>query len=252
MAKQGIQWGTQRFQGNTQPNWYTAVGDEIYTRPNHPAADENLEATDRGWERVVRYKDSSGKDRTKREVVIANGGLVNALAYGTSTEVTAATTASPEITDIRWHQASYAATDTEVGVVVTFSEPVVVSGGGVGGATIATGQIGGSGPTKVALSLNHALSGNGTNKLLFVSTWDLDADDTLALVDNKAFITLGSSTIKGALTQYGRGANTSTQDPKRVANISSYGVSAIGATAVVVAGYTDATVAVDAGTETVV
>jgi hypothetical protein len=245
-------WGSERFESNTQPNWYTGVGDQIYTRPNHPAADENLEATDRGWEQVIRYTDAHGVARTKREVVVANRELVNALAYGTSTEVTAATTGSPQITDIRWHQASYVATDTEVGVVVTFSEPVLVTASNwASPPTIATGQIGGSGPSKVALSLNHAASGNGTNKLLFVSTWDLDAADTLALVDNKAFITIGTGTITGAKTQYGRGANTVTADATRVANLSSYGVASLGSSAVVVTG--DArNLAAGVATETVV
>jgi hypothetical protein len=250
MAKQGIQWGSQRFQGNTQPNWYTAVGDEIYTRQNHPAADENLEATDRGWERVVRYTDSNGVARTKREVVVANRGLVNALAYGTSTEVTADTVASPEITDIRWHAASYAAGTTEVGVVVTFSEPVVVDCT-IGIPTIAVTEVNGTGTTAVALSLNHTASGNGTNKLTFVSDWTLTSGDVVGPLDDAPlFISVNGGNIKGALTMYGRGANTSTQDPKRVSNVSSFGVSALQAGDVTVAGYTT-TVAADAETKTV-
>ena len=221
-------WGSERFEGNTQPNWYVGVGDQIYTRPNHPAADENLEATDRGWERVVRYTDGAGVSRTKREVVVANRGLVNALAYGTSTEVTAATVASPEIVDIRWHAASYAAhAAREVGVVVTFSEPVVVECSNWDDApVIEVAELNATG-TEVELNLNHVASGNGTNKLVFISNWTVAEGHEISLNDNKEFITVNTGTIKGALTQYGRGANTSTQDPKRVANVSSYGVSGL-------------------------
>jgi hypothetical protein len=194
--------------------------------------------------------------------VVSNRGLSNTLAYGTTDgpvqdiEVTAATTGSPQITDIRFHQASYAAADTEVGVVVTFSEPVhVTSTNWADGPVIETGQIGGSGPSKVELALNHTLSGNGTNKLLFVSTWDLDATDTISLVDDMEFITKNTGTISAAKTQYGRGANTVTADATRVANLSSYGVMRIGATATKVVGHQlndpAQTIAVDAGTETV-
>ena len=159
--------------------------------------------------------------------------------------------ASPEIVDIRWHAASYAAGANEVGVVVTFSEPVVVDCTG-GIPTLASGRVVWSGGSNPALTLNHTASGNGTNKLVFTSSAStLVADDTLALTDHATFITVNSGSIKGALTQYGRGANTSTQDPTRVANVSSYGVSALQAGSVTVAGYAT-TVAVDAGTETVV
>ncbi len=164
--------------------------------------------------------------------------------------MTADTVASPEITDIRWHAASYAAGANEIGVVVTFSEPFVVDCAS-GIPTLASGRVDWDGGTNPALTMNHAASGNGTNKLVFTSSDStLGVGDELSLTDHATFITVNSGSIKGALTMYGRGANTSTQDPKRVANVSSYGVSALQAGDITVAGYTT-TVAVDAGTETV-
>jgi len=238
MAKQGIQWGTQRFQGNTQPNWYpdlttadrggdgNVANNVIYTRPNHPNAGETLEATDRGWERVVRYTDAQGTPRTKREVVVAQGDLANTLAFGTSGTITEANY-GPVITDIRWRDANtaydsaiaYASGSTEIGVVVTFSEPVYLDESG-GLTTIAvTGSAG-------AIAGLRATSGNNTNKLVFTTTHTLVADETLDLVDSATFIALNNATLKGtqANTGYGRTANTPYPETFRNANVSSTGV----------------------------
>ena len=263
MAKQGIQWGSQRFQGNTQPNWYpdlttadrggdgNVANNVIYTRPNHPLAGENLEATDRGWERVVSYTDSSGQARTKREVVVAQGGLANTFAYGTDTTATQLSAGAPQIVDIRWRDANtasdseiaYAAGATEIGVVVTYSEPVFVTAtGGIPQLTV-TGSSAGALTLKVS-------SGNGTNQLTFSSPGTpttLTQSETLTMADSKTFIAISSGTIHGLAdgTGYGRKsgaltANTPAKNTSRVANVSSLGI----ASAETGAGLT---LAVDAG-----
>jgi len=260
MAKQGIQWGSQRFQGNTQPNWYpdlttadrggdgNVANNVIYTRPNHPLAGENLEATDRGWERVVSYTDSSGQARTKREVVVAQGGLANTLAYGTDAAAAQVSAGAPQIVDIRWRDANtaydseiaYAASTSEVGVVVTFSEPVFVNASG-GIPTITIAYSGGSD------FVAPVTSGNGTNKLVFTDSTTKNESTNLTLVDSLTFIAHASGLIHGltAGTGYGRksgalAANTPTAFTKRLANLSSLGI----ASAETGAGLT---LAVDAG-----
>jgi hypothetical protein len=261
MAKQGIQWGTQRFQGNTQPNWHVDLTTDgtagsrgynannvIYSRPNHPNAGENLEATDRGWERVVQYKDSNGNQRTKREVVVAQGGLANTLAYGTSgTELLADTTGGPHIVDIRWATANnttgpgggaggegmlYSTEDT-VGLVVTFSEPVQMDESASVATGITVASTGGTPPTPLTLT-----SGNNTNKLTFTKDMTgtaMAAGDILSIVDDKTFIALGGATTLKALksgTGFGRkgggeNANTPTASTHRSANVSSLGISGL-------------------------
>ena len=264
MAKQGIQWGTQRFQGNTQPNWYpdlttadrggsgNVANNVIYTRPNHPNAGETLEATDRGWERVVSYTDSTGKARTKREVVVAQGGLANTLAYGTDAAAAQVSAGAPQIVDIRWRDANtaydseiaYALGTSEVGVVVTYSEPVFVTATG----GIPTVEIAYSGGTNFQAPVT---SGNGTNQLVFTDSTTKAAGTNLTLADNKLFIVVNNGTIHGLIagTGYGRKsgaltANTPAKNTSRVANVSSLGI----ASAQTGAGLT---LAVDAGRKVV-
>ena len=280
MAKQGIQWGTQRFQGNTQPNWNVDLTTDgtsgsrgynannvIYSRPNHPNAGENLEATDRGWERVVQYKDSNGNQRTKREVVVAQGGLANTLAYGTSgTELLADTTGGPHIVDIRWATSNndtgpsggvggdgflYATTDT-VGVVVTFSEAVRMDESSAIATGITVVASSGTAPTPLLLT-----SGNNTNKLTFTKTQaGMTAGATLSIADVVGFINLGSATLTALKSGTGLGrksgalaANTPVASTHRAANVSSLGISGLLSTTNVQGD--GLTLAVDAGTRKV-
>lgn len=148
------QWGTGANEGDQRPNWFkdttkviVPVGDAttantvVYGRPNHPAEAENLEATERGWERVVRYG-----ARTQREVVVANRGLGTTLA-------------SPKVVDVRWATAHTTATEetTVPSLVVTFSHPVKVTG--TAPTTIITS-------TGVNIDCTYN-SGSETNKLTF-------------------------------------------------------------------------------------
>ena len=221
------QWGTQRFQGNSAPNWYvdlttddtgagtddrghlkrgyTTGNNTIYSRPNHPAAAENLEATDRGWVRVIKYKDSSGAERTKREIVVAQGNLANTLSHGSEAAAAPATSGGPQIVDIRWGAANnstgrisgtaggdgilYAAAD-EVTVVVTFDQPVVVEGAGNGTtnflfANVETGTTSGGAVAGGAAKrlICHAKSGNGTNQIVFANTIGKTAAEALSIPD---------------------------------------------------------------------
>tara|TARA_Y100000996_G_C22461741_1_gene618366 strand:- start:143 stop:985 length:843 start_codon:yes stop_codon:yes gene_type:complete len=275
-------WGTQQNQGNSAPNWYVdlstrerggdgnVANNVIYRRPNHPAAAENLEATERGWERVIRYTDSSGTVRIKREIVVVQHDLANTLAYGTSNSVTA-NVSGPVITDIRWRDANtalyangqavdssiaYAAGQTEIAIVVTFSEPVYVD--------THTGFIPyisiDSTPSMPQPGRAVLTSGNGTNKLVFANTMNwlggaLVEDDVLNLVDSHTFITgthdsVGTPWVSDGIyglqanTGYGRNANTPYPELKRYANLSSRGVKSP-------TEYDTLTLAVDAGTKTV-
>ena len=177
------QWGTGATEGDERPNWFkdtttvlTPVGDAttantvVYDRPNHPAEAENLEATERGWERVVRYG-----ARTKREVVVANGKLGTTLT-------------NPVIADVRWavaHDSAAWTTSSKGSVVVTFSHPVIVAG------TPASMTV-----TVVSTGTNFTCeyaSGNKTNKLTFTDAADIPDAGTLTLVAN--FLTLNSGTI---------------------------------------------------------
>jgi hypothetical protein len=125
------QWGTGPADADERPNWFkdttvnndpvgtaTTANTVIYSRANHPADAELLEATDRGWERVVRYGTGAAA-RTKREVVIANGKLGTTLT-------------TPQIVDIRWgtkQQTAWTAVTDDCVIVVTFNQPVFVSAG---------------------------------------------------------------------------------------------------------------------------
>jgi len=261
MAKQGIQWGTQRFQGNTQPNWHVDLTTDgtagsrgynannvIYSRPNHSNAGENLEATDRGWERVVSYTDSSGQARTKREVVIAQGGLANTLAFGTADigkdlANLAKVAGGPQIVDIRWSTANNdtglvsgvgggdgflfpSTTAATPGVVVTYSEPVLMDETSAIATGVVLAKTGGSVP---ALKLT---SGNGTNQLTFSGTGTaMAAGATVSFADSKTFIVVGSATLTALKSGTGFGrksgalaANTPAASTHRTANVSSLGI----------------------------
>jgi hypothetical protein len=269
-------WGNQRNQGNTQPNWYVdmttkerggdgnVANNVIYRRPNHPNAAETLEATNRGWERVVQYSDSSGKGRIKRELVVAQSDLANTLAYGTSNSVTA-NASGPVITDIRWRDANttsdsavaYDSGPTDIGIVVTFSEPVYVdvTGGYIPWILVS------STPATPAAAMMFLTSGNTTNKLVFanVMSWSgaaLVEGDVLHLTDSHTFITGTQDVIPGspwistgiyglqANTGQGRNANTPYPELRRYANLTSTGVKSP-------TEYDTLTLAVDAGTKVV-
>ena len=258
-------WGAERYQGNTEPNWYTDLTDNsvaaadfknannvIYDRPNHPNASENLEATDRGWERVVSYTDRHGNARTKREVVVATRDLANTLSYGTkgSADLVANKPnqhGGPQIVDIRWGDgnsswttsAATAAdykyvvgTGSGANVVVTFSEAVFLnetSGRATLNVTTTTtkGKNGGA-----SLEL-FCTSGNGTNQLVFTNVCSTVAADVFTLVDNKntpaAFtahelIKLNSATLFNVAAGKHPGRGDTLAVGTRKANISPYGV----------------------------
>ena len=112
----------------------------------------------------MRYTDGQGVSRTKREVVVAQGGLANTLAYGTVLGEVQVDAGGPQIVDIRWREANTVSDSpvaypigtveaARVGVIVTYSESVAVTGvpqiavAGAGGLTL------------------DCVSGNNTNKL---------------------------------------------------------------------------------------
>ena len=264
-------WGAERYQGNTEPNWYTDLTDNsvaaadfknannvIYDRPNHPSASENLEATDRGWERVVSYTDSHGNARTKREVVVATRDLANTLSYGTkgSADVVGNKPnqhGGPQIVDIRWGDGNSSWTTTlandtgadykyvtgqhsGANVVVTFSEAVFLNETS-GRATLNVTTTTTKGKNGVASLELFCTSGNGTNQLLFTnvcsSTGGLLAGDVLTLVDNKntpaaytghELIKLNSAELHNVAAGKHPGRGDTLAAGTRKANISPYGV----------------------------
>lgn len=275
------QWGTKQYTGNSAPNWFkkTTVGagsgtypanNIVYGRPNHPADNHNLELTDRGWEKVIRYTDHAGKLRTKREVVIATGGLANTVAYSANTVAANNAVAGPVITDIRWSTANNTngrvsgaaggdgilfAEAGGVGVIVTFSEPVYVGNAGLSvGADFASVNVGGTDSGTQGGSGDYYIdcrltSGNGTNQLTFTNTTALSTADTFQLADAELFIELdGAAFIVAASGYSGRNANTNAfVSNKRPANVSSYGVGWAGDVGDTVLGVTSRTLAADCG-----
>ena len=252
------QWGSDKFTGNSAPNWFfnLATGPRdlpanniIYQRPNHPASNEMVCATSRGWEKVIKYDDSSGTTRYKRELLVSIRGLANNLAYGSNVVVGAGATtlcACPEILATRWADANsdpqytapegqavkYSNTATSnIGMYITFSESVFVDTTG-GTPSFDVIQTGGAGTNPLQYN-----SGSGTNVLLFSNTittgsFPLDVWSDLELkVSNDtngaaAWIDLNGGVISGVTSEYGRGSNTVTADTSRLANLSSRGVGA--------------------------
>ena len=274
------QWGTEKFTGNSAPNWFkdTTVGggagtypanNVIYARPNHPADNHNLELTDRGWEKVIRYSDSAGVARTKREVVIAVGGLANTIAYGSNTASANVSSAGPSIVDIYWSTGNnaiglisggaggdgilYPEASATVGVTVVFSEPVFVlnsihNTANYAAVNVAAASTVGAGADTFIDC--RTISGNGTNALTFSNgAISLASADTFSIADSATFITLnGTATISAATTYSGRGANTdSLTSQKRPANLSSFGVGTTGANTDVMQAVAGQTLAADAG-----
>lgn len=184
----GNQWGTGVNEGEQRPNWFkdtttivldaddnptaTTANTVVYGRPNHPAEAENLEATERGWERVVRYG-----TREKREVVVANGKLGTTLA-------------APKVVDVRWGTAHDTAwtTASDAVVLVTFSHPVIV----------------GSTPTNIDVEVTSTgtnfdcayTGGDKTNQLTFTSAAAIGAAGAGILSLAANFITLNGGTIE--------------------------------------------------------
>jgi len=180
------QWGTGANEGDQRPNWFKdtttvilPVGDAttantvVYGRPNHPAEAENLEATERGWERVVRYG-----TREKREVVVANGGLGTTLV-------------APEVVDVRWavahDSAAYAEADF-ASIVVTFSHPVIVTATPT--ATVTSTSTGT--PT---ITLEHVANASPSNKLVFTDGTALTGQSTETLSIGADFLALTGGLI---------------------------------------------------------
>jgi len=119
MAKQ---WGNVDGDEALLPNWFkdTNVVDDSNNvtqknvdRPHQPNSNQEIAASDKGWERTVTYVDSNGNIRKKSEVLVAQGKL-------------ATTFVKPAIVDATFDVGAYATTDT-VRVNVRFSEDVSVS-----------------------------------------------------------------------------------------------------------------------------
>lgn len=242
-------WGSQRFQANSAPNWYTKIATKTYgdsggantvtsahKRPNHPADGFKLEVTERGWERVLDYIDSSGRRRIKREVVVADRNLANTIAYGSDVDGVA----SPSIVGMYWANTTYinnvdtGATPT---IYVKFSEPVVAD---LSDSTVED-------IPRVRIQDN-----NGVNQFLYLqtgngtSTWGFSHDATSNCSGEATYLFVrgdggtaeaeGTPIILGVnaatpygnvyatTSQMGRESNTVTQDTNRVANVSSRGV----------------------------
>ena len=122
MAKQ---WGNVDGDEALLPNWFkdTNVVDDSNNvtqknvdRPHQPNSNQEIAASDKGWERTVTYVGSDGNIRKKSEVLVAQGKL-------------ATTFARPVIVDATFDVGAYTNT-SKIRVNVQFSEDVKVIGGG--------------------------------------------------------------------------------------------------------------------------
>ena len=120
MAKQ---WGNVDGDETLLPNWFvdTNVVDDSdnvtqknVDRPHHPNSNQEIAASDKGWERTVTYVDSNGNIRKKSEVLVAQGKL-------------ATTFVKPAIVDVSFDKGAYTDEDQHR-VNVRFSENVKVDG----------------------------------------------------------------------------------------------------------------------------
>ena len=118
------QWGTKDTEETSLPNWFvdTNVVDNAdnviqknVDRPHQINSNQEIAASDKGWEKTVTYVDSNGNIRKKSEVLVAQGKL-------------ATTFVEPAIVDATFDKGAYAATDT-IRVNVRFSEDVKVTAG---------------------------------------------------------------------------------------------------------------------------
>lgn len=199
------QWGTGTGDADQRPNWYTdttgtvdSALDEatsnnvVYTRANYPPEAENLEATELGWERVIRYTDGDSVDREKREVVVANAGLATKLG-------------DPEIVDIRF-SVPYTTDLTNgvdaVGVVVTFNQPVAVYGTpeftvAVSGTTDPTCEfVSGNTSNKLVFTDGTVLAGPTSGETLSVGV------DQLAISGTSAIVAWNAANNSGAANSF--------------------------------------------------
>jgi len=120
MAKQ---WGNVDTEETLLPNWFkdTNVVDDSdnvtqknVDRPHQSNSNQEIAATDKGWERTVTYVDSGGNVRKKSEVLVAQGKL-------------ATTFTKPEMVDATFDVGTYTNTSA-IRVNVQFSEDVKIDG----------------------------------------------------------------------------------------------------------------------------
>ena len=116
-------WGNVDTEETLLPNWFkdTNVVDDSNNvtqknvdRPHQTNSNQEIAASDRGWEKVATYVDSGGNIRKKSEVLVAQGKL-------------ATTFVKPVIVDATFDVGAVAAGAT-VRVNVQFSEDVKVDG----------------------------------------------------------------------------------------------------------------------------
>ena len=188
-------WGTSDTEEALLPNWFidTDVVDDSNNvtqknvdRPHHPNSNQEIAASDKGWERTVTYVDSNGNIRKKSEVLVAQGKL-------------ATTFVKPAIVDVSFDKGAYTAAEQhrvnvrfseDVKVVGTPLPKVVVTYSGAGDANLTYDGSSGNELANNVLSFSRPSPASATETMLVkLATPITDFDNILGVTTGVAMVT---------------------------------------------------------------